>query len=76
MYSEMISPIYDIRTFNVHYNSVLFSIKEDFIGFQIAALHPIESSGRPYVDLDPIFGSANDEDFDITLMVNFQIRTK
>uniref|UniRef100_A0A9J2PCS3 Pecanex-like protein n=1 Tax=Ascaris lumbricoides TaxID=6252 RepID=A0A9J2PCS3_ASCLU len=33
----------------------------------VTALHPIESSSR-YVDLDPMFGAANDEDFDINLM--------
>lgn len=33
----------------------------------ISALRPIELSSR-YVDLDPMFGAANDEDFDINLM--------
>lgn len=38
--------------------------------FQLCALRPIETNSR-YVDLDPMFSAANDEDFDINLMAIF-----
>lgn len=53
----------------------LFIIHSFVIFFKQSALSAIEAK-LSYVDVDPAFCAANDEDFDINQLVSFSLYTK
>uniref|UniRef100_A0A0M3KC02 Pecanex-like protein n=1 Tax=Anisakis simplex TaxID=6269 RepID=A0A0M3KC02_ANISI len=63
---EVVTAKYIVDGYSITDNSAVNLLQVTF-RFQVTALRPIESSSR-YVDLDPMFGAANDEDFDMNLM--------